>query len=143
LVFRSFIENLLRVSDVPGTKVLMLPLAYAIGSVLNSLALWFVFKIDFDGCRGSLIAKSLNEIIFGSLVVGLAAYFSLDFFDNIFSLNTFYGVLLQGLCAGIVGILGGVVVFSVLKNREFISTVSAFSKKFWKRPVVAEAQSDL
>src|SRR3989344_4515812 len=46
--FKYFIESLLRVSDISGAAVLMLPLAFSLGMLVNVFLLWFVFKRDFE-----------------------------------------------------------------------------------------------
>ena len=43
----SDLELLLRVGGVPGTMMLALPLAYALGSLLNFALIWVLFKKDF------------------------------------------------------------------------------------------------
>jgi putative peptidoglycan lipid II flippase len=43
-VFRYFIESLMRVEDIPGTSVLMLPLAFSIGTLLNAWLHWIDLK---------------------------------------------------------------------------------------------------
>ena len=45
--FRYFMESLLKVNDIPGTEVLMLPLAYSLGTILNFILHWIYVKKDF------------------------------------------------------------------------------------------------
>ncbi|KKS23816.1 MAG: Integral membrane protein MviN, partial [Candidatus Nomurabacteria bacterium GW2011_GWC2_41_8] len=47
LLFRYFMESLLKVNDIAGTEVLMLPLAYSIGTILNFILHWIFIKRDF------------------------------------------------------------------------------------------------
>jgi putative peptidoglycan lipid II flippase len=47
LFFRSFIESILKVSDTPGTIVLMLPLGFTLGSIINLLIYWVAFNRQF------------------------------------------------------------------------------------------------
>src|SRR5690606_27710727 len=47
LMFRYFIESLLKVGDIPGTEVLMLPLAYSSGTILNFILQWYFIRRDF------------------------------------------------------------------------------------------------
>ena len=44
--------------------------------------------------------------------MGVTAYFSLNFLDNIFDINTFAGIFSQGFLAALIG---GLVWFGVLK----------------------------
>lgn len=46
-VFRFFIESLFKVEGIEGAAVLMLPLGYSIGTLLNALAFWIMFEYDF------------------------------------------------------------------------------------------------
>src|SRR3989344_1585361 len=46
-MFRYFIESILKVSDIPGTAVLMLPLAYALGTILNFIIHLYFAKKGF------------------------------------------------------------------------------------------------
>lgn len=45
--FRFFVESLFKVEGIPGSAVLMLPLGYSIGTLLNALAFWIMFEFDF------------------------------------------------------------------------------------------------
>ena len=142
-LFSNFMESLLRVKGVPGTQMLALPLAYALGSILNVFLLWAIFKKEFFKGISSGLSKTIFEVGFASVVIGIVTYFFLTVFDDVFLLHTFIGVLLQGLCSGIIGIFSGVVTLHLLKNREYLSVVEAFSKKFWKRAVSVPEQRQL
>jgi hypothetical protein len=54
----------------------------------------------------------------------------------LFSMHTFWGVFLQGLLAGLGGILAGLLVLFCLGSRELGALVSALRKKFWKVDLV-------
>lgn len=47
LEFRYFMESLFKVEGIEGSAVLMLPLGYSIGTLLNALAFWLMFEYDF------------------------------------------------------------------------------------------------
>ncbi len=142
-VLRHTIENLLRVGDLAGTEMLALPFAYALGSLINVALIWHSIRKDFLLGIKTGISRTIYESFVATFVIGVIAYFSLNIFDNIFGLLTFWGVFLQGLCAGIVGIIGGVVVLHLMKSKEYIAVVDAMSHKFWKRPVAIPEQKEL
>jgi murein biosynthesis integral membrane protein MurJ len=142
-ILRYTIENLLRVSDVHGTEMLALPFAYAIGSLINVGLIWISFRKDFFVGIKTGISNTVFQSLVATFVIGVISYFSLGFFDNIFTLSTFWGVFLQGFCAGIVGILGGVVTLHYMKNKQYIQVRDALSHKFWKRAVSVPEQSEL
>jgi putative peptidoglycan lipid II flippase len=139
----SLLETLLRVKDVPGTIMLALPFAFTLGSLLNFFLIWIMFKKDFLRGGPSRLYKTFIEAAVGALVMGVIAYFSLNIFDDIFTLRTGIGVFMQGFFSGIIGISFGVFVLALLKNRELSDLASSLKKKFWRNRVVIPEQGDL
>jgi len=149
LIFRnypsslSFLESLLRVKDVDGTVMLALPLAYAMGSLLNFFLIWILFKKDFIKKGHSMLYKTFLEVLLGAVTMGLFAYISLNFFSDIFNLETFWGVFLQGFISGIIGIIFGVLVLLVFKNKELLDIIKVLSHKLSNKGIVAPEQGEL
>jgi peptidoglycan biosynthesis protein MviN/MurJ (putative lipid II flippase) len=139
----SNLELLLRVKDVPGTIMLALPLAYALGSLLNFFLIWVLFKKDFLHGSSSKLWITFIQSATGAVVMGLVAYISLGIFDDVFSLSTGRGVFLQGLISGIIGISVGVFVLMILKNQELEDLMTALGHKFWRGRVIAPEQREL
>ena len=139
----SNLETILRVKDVSGTIMLSLPLAYALGSILNFFLIWIMFKKDFLHSGSSLLRKTFIESIISAFVMGIVAYFSLNIFDDIFTLHTGVGVFFQGFLSGIIGIAFGVFTLYILKNEELQDITSSLKKKFWRNHVVVPEQGDL
>lgn len=137
------LEIILRVKDVPGTIMMALPLAYAMGSILNFFLIWFLFKKDFLANYNLDISRTFIESATSAIAMGLTSYISLELFDKIFDLTTGRGIFLQGFVSGISGIIIGVIVLAILKNREFINIVHALKNKFWRNRVVAPEQGEL
>ncbi len=141
--FKNILEIILRVSDVNGTEMLALPLAYALGSLINVLLIGFMFYRDnFKGVKTG-IRKTILQSLTATIALGGVAYFFLGIFDDVFNLYTFWGVLLQGLCSGILGITAGVAILHILKNKEYHEILTALSRKLWSRPVTVPEQADL
>jgi len=140
----SRLEILLRVKDVPGTVMLALPLAYAIGSIVNFIFIWILFKRDFLKDQKIGIARTVKDSLLGALTMGSISYIFLNILDNIFDLTTGWGIFMQGFFAGIIGIASGFLVLYLIKNREFFSVLRALKNKFWrKKDVLAPEQEDL
>ncbi len=133
--FRIFIENLFRVEDVPGTSVLMLPLAFSIGSIFGALIHIYTFNRDYGG-----VSKSLGRVTFESSLVafamGLVSYITLNIASNYFTLDTFLGVFSQGVIAGLSGVMCGIILLALLGNRELKEVAVALHKKIRKIPVI-------
>lgn len=137
------LEIILRVKDVPGTIMLALPLAYALGSLLNFFLIWFMFKKDFLGNHNISLSRTFIESSTSALAMGLMAYISLGIFDKIFDINTGRGIFFQGFFSGILGLIVGIFILSILKNKEFTDIVHALRNKFWRNRVVAPEQGEL
>ncbi len=141
-LFRYFIESMLKVSDIPGTEVLMLPLAYSTGTILNAILQWYFVRRDF--MKGeSFITTTFFQSLGASFFLGLVTYLFLNILSPIFGTTTFWGIFLQGFISGILGILAAIVVLHLLKNKELESIRETFKTKFWKAKIVAPAQEGL
>ena len=134
--FRYFIESLFKVQDLPGSIILTLPLGWTLGEVINSVALWFVFEKDFKGFSRPVV-RTFIQVLASSLVMGYAAYISLNIFDDVFNLNTTIGVFSQGLISGIIGICFAVLVLLIFRNQELSDIWQTWKSRIWKRPTVA------
>jgi putative peptidoglycan lipid II flippase len=116
-VFKYFIESLLKVSDIGGTEVLMLPLAYSLGTILNVGLLWFFIKKDFMPHEHFLI-KTFFQSLGASFFVGGVAYLSLN------------------ILSPILGIGAGILILYLLKNQELKDVTKALKTNFWRAKVV-------
>lgn len=148
-IFRIFpellykLEVILRVRGVPGTIMLALPLAYTIGSILNFFLIWFLFKKEFFKNLSSGLWSTFLESFLGALMMGMVAYLFLGIFDNIFNLTRFWGIFLQGFISGIIGIIFGLVILYLLKNKELYSLIDTLSHKFNRLKIVSPEQREL
>lgn len=113
----TFIETLLRVSDVPGAAMLALPLAYSIGAVGATIAIVVRFNHEFRGFIRR-IARTFWESITAAGFVGAGAYMVLEIVGGISPATTFMTVLLHAVSAGLVGILVGSIAYALLGSRE-------------------------
>ncbi len=134
--FRYFMESLLRIDDIEKSAVIMLPLAYSLGMILNSLLLWFSFKKDFEDFSSSIKMAFLNN--FSAWVIGgFAAYGTLNILGDVLNLNTFAGIFTQGAISGLIGIFAGVAVLIMTGDREIEEARKYLHHKFWKTKTIA------
>jgi putative peptidoglycan lipid II flippase len=141
-LFRYFIESLLKVNDIPGTEVLMLPLAYSAGTILNFLLHWIFVKIDFLP-NESFITRTFFQSLGASFFLGLTAYISLNILSPIFGTTTFMGVFLQGFISGILGIIVCIFVLYLLGSEELKDLTETLKTKFWRAKVIAPSAEEL
>ena len=136
MLWRYFIESLMRIEDVPGTVVLMLPLSYSLALIINATLFWVLFQRDFSRFT-RMLSTTFFQNLSGAIVMGFAAHIMLNVLSTIFDLNTFIGIFMQGLFAGIVGIICGILVLRILHNRELSEVWRGFHRKFWKTTVIS------
>lgn len=131
LLFRYFAETLLRVSDIPGTSILMLPLGYSLGMTLNVLLLLFFLRREFTPVL-SYAKRAFFHSFTTSIVMGFVAYHGLQIFAHFFNLSTFRGIFFQGFLAGLLGIAIGIFLLRMMESKELEEIRISLHKKFWK-----------
>jgi putative peptidoglycan lipid II flippase len=141
-IFRYFIESLLKVTDIKGTEVLMLPLAYSVGTILNFILHWYFVRRDFME-HESFITKTFFQSLGASFFIGAVSYASLNILSPILGTTTGWGVFLQGFISGILGIGAGILVLYLLKSEELKDLEKAFKTKFWRSKVLVAPQEEL
>ncbi len=140
--FAFFLEELLKVSDQNGTSVLVLPLAYSLGVLFNTYLHWHMFEKDYPGFTKPVIT-TLFQSFSSSIIMGYITFVSLRFFNIFFPLTKAWNVFFQGFFAGIVGILFGIIILVLLKNKEISEVWQTLHHKFWKSNVVVPDQETL
>jgi len=141
-MFRYFIESLLKVENILGTEVLMLSLAYSVGTILNFILEWYFIRRDFME-HESFITKTFFQSLGASFFIGVVSYTSLNILSPIFGTTTFWGVFLQGFISGILGICAGILILYLLKNDELKDLIKTFRTKFWRTKVLVDLQEEL
>ncbi len=133
--FKDFIESMFKVSGVPGTVVLMLPLGFSIGVLFNLVVHWVGFNKHFPSFS-SKVLRTLFEVTGASIIMGYVSYGFLNVFDDVFDINTLQGIFLQGFLSGIIGIFIATLVLYLLGSKELNEVWTTLHKKIWKAKVV-------
>jgi len=140
LFFRYFIEGLLRVSDVAGSEVLVLPLAFSLGMIFNLVALAIFFERHFGEWLAG-VSNTFFQSFAGSILGGTVAYVVLDRLGHYWGLNYFWSILGQGAIAGLAGILVWLAILILLKSEELVELSKSLLAKTWKaKPIAPEAE---
>jgi len=142
VLFRYWLEELLRVSDLPGTAILILPLAFSLGLIFNALVHWVFFQIDFARFPHAII-RSCRQILSAALLAGGGTYGALNLLESLVNIHTTLGIFLQGFLAGLVGLAVFVVILFIFKNVEIEEVTYALTQKFWKTRVVSSGPEGL
>lgn len=133
--FVILLENIMRVSSGPSSMVLILPIAFSIGQVLNLILLWASFDKKFS-CFSDILWRSIFHATASSIIMGYVAYLMLRIFDDVFNMETTLGVFSQGFLSGIIGIFVGIMVLILVDNHEIKVVGKTLHSKFWKAKAV-------
>lgn len=141
-LFQNIFQKILRIEGVSGSQALVLPLAFSLGMIVNSLLLYYEAKIEF-GIAGAFVRKTLFQGIYAALLLALVSYGALNVLDKVFNIRTSLGIFSQGLVSALIGgIVWGAVLLR-LKNEEFMELVFALKQKFWKSSVFISEPPEL
>ncbi|OIP65382.1 MAG: hypothetical protein COV32_01785 [Candidatus Yonathbacteria bacterium CG10_big_fil_rev_8_21_14_0_10_43_136] len=139
---QDFVGSLLRVEGLTGASVLMLPLAYTVGMLLNTALLIYFFRRQF----GRFLTPVKDTLIHGSfsaIIAGVVAYEFLEVLGLYLDLNTFIGIFTQGLVAGTTGLLTWWLILELMGNEEIKDVRTALQRKFWKSTVVIPDKEEI
>ncbi len=140
--FRIFFEGLLRVNGLRDSVILMLPLAFSVGTLTNAILLWIIFERDFPGFSTTLW-RTLVQTLFASLIAGIISYTALQLLAPIFNQTKLVGIFSQGFFAGIAGLSVGAMILILLKNREIFEVTKSIRNKVWRTRDVLIDQEEL
>lgn len=137
-LWRYFLESMLRVADLPGTTVLMLALAYCLGTVVQAALALFFFSRDFSFSLAPLRRLAFESFAAATLG-GAVAYRVLAYLGDRLDLDTASGVMVQGAVAGVSGLMVTGVLLALLRNRELVEAAGALQRRLIKEPPAIEA----
>ncbi len=127
--FRYFVEALLRVEGLDGTEVLMLPLAFSVGMVINGVVFWILMERRYRGFSYPVLV-TLSQVFAAAVIGGSATYVALGFYGLFVKLETLIAVLMQGMIAGAVGLSVNVIVLLLLENKEIKAVLETLKHRF-------------
>ncbi len=132
---RYFLESILRVTDVPGTSVLMIPLGYSVAMIGTAIVFAFLFSRDFGKDEHALanLATSISASVLGAG----AAYGILTLLAPRLPLTTTAGLFAQGVAAGVIGMLVWAAVLILVRSQEFSETVTVIAGRIFKKKSAA------
>lgn len=133
-MFRYFLEDLLKVSGQTGTSVLVLAVAFSFGTLVNTVLHWYTYEKTYPGFTKPVISTLFHSFA-ASVIMGYVAFLGLRLFALVFPLTKVWGLFLQGLCAGLLGLVVLVLVLKLLDNKELKDVVTTLHHKIWKTPV--------
>lgn len=139
---KTMLDLILKVSDIRGTEVLVLPLGFTIGSLVNLGLFVYYFNKEFVGLIDSVKRVTVQGVI-SSLAGGLVAYDVLLIIGNMIKLNTLTTVFSQGFIAGIAGLIAWFVVLRLLNSDELKELVSHIKSRILKAKVLSPERTNI
>jgi len=128
--FNLFLQNLLRLGGVANIGVIALALAYTATAVLECVFLLYMFCKKFPDLRRKDISDSLCKILLASLIMAIFTFTIRQILGSVVSLQTFWGIFLQLIVSGAVGVATYAVSAHLLKSPESKTIVDSLLRKF-------------
>ncbi len=146
IFFHDFINSLMRINGTSGGTVIMLPLAFSIGQILNAVMLWIYFHKKMSGTKteNRNLSRALAHMTAAGIIAAAAAYGVLLLTDGVGPHSHFFRVLFQSGIATIIGFAMYGIVLKALRNEDITTFIEIARSRFWKRrPLVVQGQQDL
>ena len=128
--FNLFLQDILRLGGVKNIGVIALSLAYTITAVLEAFLLIYMFIKKFPKLQIKEIYDSLYKIFVASLIMVVLTYIVRQLLGWPENLQTFWGIFLQLIISGTVGVVTYAFITHLLKSQESKNIVDSFLKKF-------------
>jgi putative peptidoglycan lipid II flippase len=126
------VQVLLRVEDLPGSRVLALAFAYSIVSILGTIVLMLHFEHRFGG----FFAQTWRAIVQSGVAAfagAFGAYIALAFAGVFITTTTTASIFFLGLFGGVAGILTTAICYFLLGSREYAETFAAVHERLWRK----------
>lgn len=134
--FRLLLETTFRLEGVTGVEILVLVLAFIAGQFLQLIVLMTLSVRTFSISYRPLI-RLFAEAFAAALAGGFSAYAALLFVVDGINQDTFIGISLQGLVAGVMGMTAVILVYRVVKAPELFEIYRSFHSKIFKTDIIA------
>lgn len=130
------IASVFRLDAVPGVEVVVLAAAFTVGQLLQLALMLGLTAKQYDiGYR--TLAPLLGQSIVAALAGAVAAYLTLAVVVDGINQETFLGILLQGMIAGVIGLGAVVATYAVFDSQELFEIRRSFRARLLKTDVTA------
>lgn len=113
--------------------VIGLSLAFSLAAIVNVSLLWIALRLKVGPLREGEIVSSLFSISLAAIACGIVTQVMKTVVVSVIPLDTFFGVLAQGLIAGGCGLAVYALVAWLLKSPEMLDFTASMQKKFFKK----------
>ncbi|MCB9818544.1 oligosaccharide flippase family protein [Candidatus Nomurabacteria bacterium] len=134
--FQLFLNDLFRLSEVEGAEILVLALAFIVGQLIQLVLLLAFSRRAFMVSYRSLIRLTIQACL-ASVAGGISAYVTLVFVVDGVNQDTFIGIMLQGVSAGVMGVIAVILTYLAMRSSEINEIYRSFHTKIFKTDVIA------
>ena len=111
-----------------------LALAFSLANIINFILLWFILRLELGGLDQLKIFTSCLKFSFAALAAGAAIQLAKLLVWPFINMTKFWGVLTQGLVAGMAGIFIYLLVCWLLESEELFAFCTAIKRRLsWKK----------
>ncbi len=133
------IDNLMRISHVPGSEVLTIAFGYSVAIILQTIVLTILAVRKFKLSMNWLLANIFRSVL-ASVVGGLFAYTTLNLITALINKELFIGIFLQGLMGGIAGVVGIVLTYYITNSPELLEVYKSLKTRIQKTSAITDKQ---
>ncbi len=135
------LQNLLRLTSVEGTEIMLLAAAFVIGQLIQLFLMMVLaaraFALRYDG-----LWRLTVQSLVASLTGATAAYLTLAFVVDGINQETFIGITLQGFLAGVTAVAVVGLVYRLMGSVELDEITRSFQSKLKRNtPVVSSSDT--
>ncbi len=116
--FQGFTVNALKLGGIGSVEVIGLPLALSISGIVQFGLFLFFLRQKLGHIRLKEIGSSCLKIVMATILMAMAVYPALQVLAGFVDMQTFHGVLIQAVLAGLVGTLVYLTITYLLKSPE-------------------------
>ncbi len=109
-----------------------LGMAFSLSSIVQMAVLWAFLRLKIGSLDEGRILKAVIKLSVASVACGMVTQFAKYQLVNYVKLDTFVNVLLQGMVAGLAGLVVYVLVALLLKSDDMHDVVHGMRRKFLK-----------
>lgn len=135
-MWQEYLNSVFRLSEVAGAEVLVLAFAFVLGQILQLIILLVLSAKSFGIKYGSLFTLVLQASI-AACAGAISAYITLAFVVEGVNQETFVGISLQGVTAGMVGLWAIILTYLVTRSPELNEIHRSFQAKIFKTDIIA------
>lgn len=138
--FQILMSDILKLKGIENISIVGLPLAFSLAAIFQFFFLLTFLNKKIDGLKGKEIFSSFAKVFVTSLFMGFIVYFSLRFLDKFFIIEKVWGLLIQTVLAGLLGVLLYFAIAFIFKFPELTAIVDSFKKQFQKKIAPSEIE---